>query len=113
MLKRKSKDHLVKMGGKLVKVYTISQAAKVLGRSGITLRKMEERGLFPLANFRTSSKTLSGGSVREGDRLYTQALIEELVPIFKTISQGVKIDEPTLQKIKDLFTKEKQTYGGG
>lgn len=112
MRRRKNKkERIVKIGDKLVKVYTISQVANLLDRSSFTLRKMEERGLFPLANFRMPPKILSGGSIREGDRIYTDTLVQDLVPIFKTISQGVKIKEDTLQQIKNSFAKEKQMYG--
>lgn len=84
--------------------------SKMCGRKPSTLRKLEQRGVLPMANFRGESVVSSFG-VFDGERLYTKELAEGLVEIFHSeIKQGVKISPEVQAKINKLFNDERQRF---
>jgi len=98
---------VVNIKGNLVKIYTLSDLAKSVGKSVAYLRKMEERGSLPRANFRMKKVKLKDGTYREGARAYTERLCLQLTVIFKTFRQGRKIPDEQRQSIKNCFEEEK------
>ena len=102
-MKKNSKKRVVKVSGKLFTVYTIGELADKLERSVETIRKMEERQVLPTPNLR--GNPTKDGAV--GIRLYTEELVNKLVEEFKTVKQGVKISDKTIQNIAIAFKEEK------
>lgn len=92
------------VNGRLVGFISITELAKVLGKSPSTLRKLEYRKILPPANFRTPEKQ---GKITDGDRLYTVQLAAELIDVFKEIRQGQKVSEDVKTKLHTIFKKEK------
>lgn len=97
----------VNIYGKLRKVVTIGEMAKMLNRQTITLRKYEERGILPPPNFRMpNKKTKIESKAHLGDRLYTMELALEIKEILSTVSQGVPISDEQKRQIREAFQKE-------
>lgn len=96
----------VNIYGRLRKVVTISELAKMVSRQTITLRKYEERGILPPANFRMPSKKTKSGKAHLGDRLYTLELAVRLKEILGGVSQGVPITDEQKRLIREAFQNE-------
>ena len=95
------------IGGHEVKCVGIAKLAKMCGRASSSLRKLEQRGILPPANFR-GAETIIGEDVKPGNRIYTLELAEKLAEIFeKEISQGIAIDDDTKSKLIQLFAEER------
>lgn len=95
--KRESfKFFTIDVGGKevTVKMYTITQLAKAMGRQVKTIRVWEKRGIFPAALYRSS-----GGA--SGIRLYTEFQIKMIIRIFRKtlIEEGEKGPEMMAHRI--------------
>jgi DNA-binding transcriptional MerR regulator len=97
---------LVKIGSKAYKVYTIGELAKKLDRQPSSIRKMEERKILPKANYRLPDITMCNGKIREGQRIYTEALVEKIVHIFRHIQRGVKVSDMQKMELKNAFAQE-------
>ncbi len=96
----------IKVNGVVLSVVTISGLARILGRSTITVRKFEARGILPHANFRTEPFKLKNEKQREGERLYSVELANRLKDIFSTVTQGVKVSAEQQQEIFKAFQEE-------
>lgn len=101
----------IRIGEVMVAMVTIKGLSERVGLSIVTLKKHEERGIIPRANFRTRGVTT--GISDKGYRLYTTELADAVAKVFREkVSQGKQIPAEVKQELKDLFTKEKQKYAG-
>lgn len=105
--KHKAQNLIV--NGKEVKFVTITILAKLCKRATPTLKKYEERGILPPANYRTASvRDDVAGNPVPGNRIYSVALAETLAKIFlQEIQPRTKITAKTLSKIRKAFADEK------
>lgn len=92
----------LKIGNKVSNFYTLSELASKLERSTVTLRKFEKRGILPRANYRRSKNDW----LKEGDRVYSEYLVNKLVLIFKDVRQGVKISDDIKHRLTIAFREE-------
>lgn len=69
------------INGKSLELYTVGAAAKVLGRSAVTLRKWERKGWIPAPSYRTSKSSGSDllNTQAKGYRLYSREQVEVLL----------------------------------
>lgn len=100
-------------GGVEVPCVTITQLAKLAGKRPATLRKLEQREIFPSANFRSPEKTFPSGYVRAGQRLYSLDLAKKVALILRTeFSQGIPVTAEAKQRLQIVFQEERQTLFG-
>lgn len=77
-------DFTVKtIGGKEVRLYTISALASALGVSVPSIRLWEKKGYIPQGPYRLPSNMLVHGQRTSGRRLYTEELIDAAVAVFE------------------------------
>jgi len=88
-----AKEYIV--GGKSIKMFTIGEVAKELGRSHLTVRKWERDGVLPPAEYRSESNR----------RLYTEAQVEAIKRMVEkhNVRKGVKIPEQFIYDVHDAF----------
>lgn len=97
---------VAEINGKAQSVLRLGELAKKLNRTTSALRKMEDRKILPLANFRMPDVMMPGGKTRQGDRIYTLTLAEKLIPIFEGITQGTPVTQEQKREIRALFEEE-------
>jgi hypothetical protein len=100
-----------KLNGKEVNLLTISELAKLGSKSTTTLKKWEEKGWLPEANWRNKKIELPGGGFIKGERLYTEKYARLIAAEIKTVQKGIKIPHDTVVKIASLFKQERTEYG--
>ncbi len=93
----------MRLGSVVKQVVTISEFAKIIGRSVETVRKMEDRGIFPQSNYRMPPYK----DGRQGPRVYTLQLALEIKEVMAEVSQGREITADQRNKISASFEKEK------
>lgn len=69
--------------GTEVEMFTAGALAEALNRPLVTLRMWERRGYIPKAPYRMRSAANAGDKTYAGRRLYTRALVEQTVALFK------------------------------
>lgn len=69
--------------GTRVEMFTAGALAEALGRPLITLRMWEKRGYLPKAPYRMRSAHNADNKTYAGRRLYTRALVERTVELFR------------------------------
>lgn len=105
-------------GGHAREFFTIGHLATALGRSPVTIRSWENKGVLPKSPFRSPSPKTSAiqGGKPKGKRLWTRSQIEGLLSI--AAEEGCIVDEkqspPTTNftlRATDLFLeiREKET----
>lgn len=102
----------MRVSGKVVDVYTLSEIAEMSGKSSHALRKLMERNKMPEANFRGRASTIKSGK-REGEtipgsRLYTEVIVPELVEWLKGVTRGKTITPTQETVVITLFQSEKE-----
>ena len=102
----------MKVDGKVVTFYTISEVAKASGKEGCTIRKLIERGLLPEANFRSTKTVIRVGN-RAGEsipgvRLYSEAIYEDLTRWLRSVRKGSKITPEMSLEVTRLFKSERE-----
>ena len=105
----------LKIGDHTVTCVTISDLAKMSGRKAITLRKLEESGVLPPANWRLPGVEIFKGDLagtkRPGARVYTIKLAEKVAEVIRNeITSGIKISSEVKQKLRKLFEEELNEY---
>jgi hypothetical protein len=70
--------------GKDIEMYTIGALAGALGRPIITIRKWIREGNLPPSPYRLPTKKNKHGEDHKGRRLYTRAMIDTAVNVFKS-----------------------------
>lgn len=88
----------------IVDAVTIAGLAKICGRSTAYMRKAEERKILPEANFRSGDNKAG----KPGYRLYSKALALRVAEVFKEFRAGVPATEGQKQRLRDLFSLERQ-----
>jgi hypothetical protein len=94
---------VMKLGNVVKQVLTISEFAKVIGRSVETVRKMEDRGIMPQSNYRMPPYK----DGRQGPRVYTLDLALSIKSVMEEVSQGREITLEQRAKIASAFENEK------
>ena len=69
--------------GKDIEMFTAGALANALGRPFITIRKWNEEGYLPPSPYRLPTKKNKNGEDHKGRRLYSRAMIETAVELFK------------------------------
>jgi len=69
--------------GKKIAMYTIGSLAQALGRPIITIRTWIKEGHLPASPYRLPTKPDKNGVARAGRRLYSKAMIDAAVQMFK------------------------------
>lgn len=71
------------VGGEVREFFTIGHLARALGRSTVTIRSWENKGVFPRSGYRSPrpKTTPTFGSEPKGKRLWTRRQIEGLLRI--------------------------------
>jgi DNA-binding transcriptional MerR regulator len=91
------------VGTKVGVFYSVGELCDFLDISVSYLRKLEERKIIPEANYRYKKANW----VKAGNRIYSEQLVKELVPIISSFKRGVKIDEESIRLITMAFQNEK------
>lgn len=87
----------VKVGEHVVQVYTITQVARLLGKSSATIRKWEQNGWFPIANVR----------LQRNVRAYTTDMVIKLLPELRKIKNGIAIPQDVKIFVTQAFKEER------
>lgn len=69
--------------GKEIEMFTAGALANALGRPFITIRKWNEEGYLPSSPYRLPTTTDKHGKEHMGRRLYSRAMIEMAVELFR------------------------------
>jgi len=69
--------------GAKVHMYTLGSLAQALGRPVITVRTWIKEGYLPASPYRLPTKPDKNGVARAGRRLYSKAMIDSAVQVFK------------------------------
>lgn len=69
--------------GKKIEMFTIGALAKALNRPIITIRVWIREGYLPASPYRLPTKPDKNGVARPGRRLYSRAMIDSAIRIFK------------------------------
>jgi hypothetical protein len=69
--------------GRKIQMYTIGSLAQALGRPVITVRTWIKEGYLPASPYRLPTKPDKNGFARAGRRLYSKAMIDSAVQVFK------------------------------
>lgn len=97
----------MRVSGKVVTFYTISEVAKAAGKTPAAIRKLIERGILPEANFRSKSNVERDGVPVPGTRLYSAAIYDDLIAWLKSVKRGSKINDDMLHTVVLLFDQER------
>lgn len=79
----RSPEHKRLPNGQEVEMFTAGALAEALNRPLVTVRMWERRGYIPKAPYRMRSSASTGDKNYAGRRLYTRALVERTVALFK------------------------------
>lgn len=96
----------LRVGDKVGNFYTVSELASALSISVSYIDKLEEREIFPPANFRYRKANWK----KAGTRIYSDELVKKLVEIVPKFRQGIKIDPEAKRLIAVAFMEEKEMY---
>ena len=96
----------LRVGDKVGNFYGVSELCEALGISISYLDKLEERNIFPQANFRYRKANW----VKAGNRIYSEELVKKLATIVPNFKQGVKIDAEAIRLTALAFQEEKIMY---
>ncbi len=96
----------LRVGDKVGNFYTVSELAEALGISVSYIDKLEEREIFPQANFRYIKPNWK----KAGNRIYSAELVKKLQDIVPKFRQGIKIDPEAKRLIAVAFIEEKEMY---
>ena len=72
-------------------MFTLGALAEALGRPVITIRSWMKQGYLPASPYRLPAKVDKHGVTRQGRRLYTRAMVEAAISVFR--SNGI-LDDP-------------------
>ena len=78
-----SRPYVKTLNGEDVEFFTVGALADALGRPVITVRTWTMEGQLPQSPYRLPPKADKNGEIRLGRRLYTRAMIEAAIEIFK------------------------------
>ena len=101
---------ILKIQGNPVECVSLSEIAKLSGKRSATLRKWEQCGWIPKANFRTQPIPLKSGKKRVGYRLYTKEIAIQMAVVIQRVEKGVKIPNEVIRKLHELSKTERQKY---
>ena len=99
MKRKRSVETTLNVKGKLVSAVTLSGFADILGKSTMTIRRYEEKVIFPQAIFYV-----------RGVRYYPKSFAKELAKLVSEIPNGVEIPLELREKILLEFQKERSKY---
>ena len=100
--------------GQKVKCVNVAGLAKLCNRQAATIRKLEQQGIMPPANFRTPETEGQGvlkGTMRPGNRVYTYEFALKIAEVFaEHIFQGKEIPQVAKVKLREIFIEEKTKF---
>lgn len=99
-----------KISGESVELVTINELAELSGKKVITLKKWEEKGWLPCANFRDKPVVTSNGVTIKGKRLYTRKYALMLANEISKAKQGVELEHQVIVNIANVFKLEREEY---
>lgn len=99
-MKRKRKvETTINLKGKLLVAVSLSGLADIVGKSTMTLRRYEEKGIFPPAIFYV-----------RGVRYYPKEFAVRLEKLVSKIPNGIEIPDDLRDEIIVEFQKEREKY---